>query len=118
VTREARRRLAACAASVLAVWATEAAGRVRVSGIETPGEARDLEMLGSRAFLAGADGGLRVLYCGGRRKDLNGDGFVDLLVRVPAKEIGLASTAAEACLRGRLDVGTRFAGCVPLAGPP
>jgi hypothetical protein len=46
-----------------------------------------------------------------RPRDLNGDGFVDLFVRFPTRDAGIAFGDTEACVSGELSDGTAFEGC-------
>jgi hypothetical protein len=46
-----------------------------------------------------------------RPHDLDGDGFVDLVVRFPTRDAGIAFGDTEACVSGELADGTAFEGC-------
>lgn len=53
-----------------------------------------------------------------RLKDVNADGFLDLLTRYQTGETGLALGDTEACLSGKLVNGTLFEGCDAIDGVP
>jgi hypothetical protein len=48
---------------------------------------------------------------GGQRRDVNKDGFMDLVSRYWTDETGIGFRDAKACITGRLRDGVPFAGC-------
>ena len=55
--------------------------------------------------------GASALAIGGTPEDVNGDGLLDVVLHFKTQDLGLMSSATEACLAGKTISGQEFEGC-------